>query len=192
MVVFFGSTIGNLDPHSRHNLLVQVRRQLASGDRFPLGVDLVKDQGILEVAYNDSRGVTADFNRNILRVVNRAANADFRAEAFRHHAFYDARESRIEMHLAPAKRQTVSLKDLALNICVSPDESIWTESSYKFTQEATEAMLQAAGLKFERWYTDCDGLFALALASPLTDESTAGIGAVPSGPAGIMTPLLPA
>ena len=192
LVVFFGSTIGNLDPQSRHNLLVQVQGQLASGDRFLLGIDLVKERGILEAAYNDSRGVTADFNRNILRVVNRAANADFRAEAFRHHAFYDSGESRIEMHLVPATPQAVSLKDLALNICVSPDESIWTESSHKFTQEGTASMLQAAGLKFERWYTDCDGLFALALASPLTDESTAGIGAVSSEPAGIMTPPLPA
>lgn len=166
LIVFLGSTIGNLDPQARHDFLVQVRRQLASGDRLLLGVDLVKDTAVLEAAYNDSKGVTEEFNRNILRVVNRAVHADFRPAAFHHHAFYNQQASRIEMHLTPESLQTVNLKDLGLRICISPDETIWTESSYKFTRESTTAMLAEAGLRIERWYTDCDRWFALVLATP--------------------------
>ena len=165
LVAFFGSTIGNLDPPSRHGFLAQIRRMLASGDRLLLGVDLVKDPAVLEAAYNDSAGVTVEFNRNILRVVNRAVHADFRPEAFQHHAFYNEQASRIEMHLSPGTRQTVYLRDLALDIEVPPGDNIWTESSYKFTQESTLTMLAQAGMRLERWYTDGDGLFALALAA---------------------------
>ena len=166
LVVFFGSTIGNLDPHARHKFLVQIRGHLAPDDRLLLGLDLVKDVAILEAAYNDPGGVTAEFNRNILRVVNRAVHADFRPEAFQHNAFYNQQASRIEMHLAPASLQTIELKALGLSIRVPPNETIWTESSYKFTRESTLAMLQEAGLSFEHWYVDRDNLFALVLAGP--------------------------
>ena len=164
LVVFFGSTIGNLDPEPRRRLLDGVRGLLSAEDRFLLGLDLVKERRVLEAAYDDQAGVTAAFNRNILRVVNRGLGGDFVPEAFRHHARYDADASRIEMHLVPARRQTAYLRDVDLTVEVAAGESIWTESSYKFTRETVEAMLTASGLGLDRWYSD--GQFALAVAAP--------------------------
>ena len=161
-----GSTIGNLDPQPRREFLLQLRQQLASGDRLLLGLDLVKDPLVLEAAYNDTLGITAEFNRNILRVVNRSVRSDFRPEAFQHYAYYNQQAGRIEMHLTPATLQTVDLRDLGLTISIASDETIWTESSYKFTSESTEAMLEEAGLCLQEWYTDSDRMFALALARP--------------------------
>jgi len=166
LVLFLGSTIGNLDPPERGALLAEVRRLLAPGDRFLLGVDLVKDVRALEAAYNDAAGVTAAFNRNILRVVNRAVGGDFRIEAFRHLAFYNTAASRIEMHLVAGPRQTVRLRRLGLAIEVAPEEGIFTESSYKFTRSSTEADLARADLRLERWDTDPEHRIALALAAP--------------------------
>ncbi len=163
LVVFFGSTIGNLDDAERHALLRQVRGLLGAGGRLLLGVDLVKDPARLQAAYDDAAGVTAAFNRNLLRVVNRGLGGDFRPEAFRHRALYDRTAARVEMHLVPVTPQVVRLRDLGLTLELSPDETIWTESSYKFTPPAAEAMLAAAGLGLERWYSD--GEFALALAA---------------------------
>jgi L-histidine N-alpha-methyltransferase len=164
LVVFFGSTIGNLDPEPRRQLLDGVRGLLSADDRFLLGLDLVKERRVLEAAYDDRAGVTAAFNRNILRVVNRGLGGDFVPEAFRHHARYDADASRIEMHLVPAQHQTAYLRDVDLTVEVAAGESIWTESSYKFTRETVEAMLIASGLGLDRWYSD--GQFSLALAAP--------------------------
>ena len=166
LIVLFGSTIGNLDPNSRRSFLLRLKEHLAPSDRFLLGVDLVKEPAILEAAYNDPTGVTAEFNRNILRVVNSGVQGNFQPEAFDHHAYYNQQDRRIEMHLTPTSLQTVHLRKLALRISISPEESIWTESSYKFTRESTEAMLEEAGLRLERWHTDSKSMFALALASP--------------------------
>ena len=164
LVAFLGSTIGNLDPAPRRDFLVQLRRQLAAGDRLLLGLDLVKDTVVLEAAYNDPGGVTAEFNRNILHVVNRAVGGDFESEAFQHSAHYNQQAARIEMHLTAASPQTVFLRELDMRVQLSEGETIWTESSYKFTRESTEAMLKEAGLELERWHTDADGMFALVLA----------------------------
>jgi L-histidine N-alpha-methyltransferase len=165
LVAFLGSTLGNLDPESRTALLVQIRALLGSEGRLLLGVDLVKDRQMLEAAYNDREGVTAEFNRNILRVVNRELGADFRPEAFRHHARFDEAASRIEMHLVPEGRQRVHVRDIALTVDIEPDETVWTESSYKFTHESVRSMLTDAGLALECWYTDPAATFALALAT---------------------------
>jgi len=164
LVVFLGSTVGNLDPPARHELFIQVRGLLRPGDRVLLGMDLVKERGVIEAAYNDVAGVTREFNRNVLRVVNRGLDGDFRPEAFRHHAFFNEDASRIEMHLVPPARQTVHLRAIGLTVEVSPHESIWTESSYKFTRASAGAMLAAAGLAPLAWYTDAGERFALALA----------------------------
>jgi L-histidine N-alpha-methyltransferase len=166
LVLFLGSTIGNLDAPARHALLAQVRGLLRRGDRLLLGVDLVKDPAVLEAAYNDAAGVTAEFNRNILRVVNRGLGADFRLEAFRHHAWYNAAESRIEMHLVADAPQVVRVRSLDLTVRLEPSESIWTESSYKFTRASIGAMLEAAGLRLDAWHPDAGNRFALALAAP--------------------------
>ena len=166
LIVFFGSTIGNLDPAPRYEFLVQVRRQLGLGDRLLLGLDLVKETAVLEAAYNDADGVTAEFNRNILKVVNREVGGDFQPELFRHLALYNAPAERIEMHLAPTSPQTVTLRDLSLTLRLLPEETIWTESSYTFTRESARTMIETAGLCIERWYSDTQDRFALVLVRP--------------------------
>lgn len=166
LALFLGSTIGNFDPGPRRALLRSIRRRLGRDGRLLLGVDLVKDRGALEAAYDDRAGVTAEFNRNILRVVNRALDGDFEPEAFRHRAFYHAAARRIEMHLVAERRQRVHLRRLGLVVDLAPGEGIWTENSYKFTRESTAAMLGEAGLALEAWYTDAAGQFGLALARP--------------------------
>jgi L-histidine N-alpha-methyltransferase len=165
LVMFLGSTIGNLDPQSRRQFLARVRALLhSSDDGFLLGVDLVKDAGVLEAAYDDPAGVTREFNRNILRVVNRALDGDFRPEAFRHLAFYNKGASRIEMHLVSDTAHEVRLRRLGLTVPFAAGEDIWTENSYKFTRDGVEAMLAEAGLRLVQWHVDPAGYFALALA----------------------------
>ena len=164
LVVFLGSTIGNLDLDGRIGLLGRVRRLMGPADRFLLGVDLVKETAVLEAAYNDSAGVTAEFNRNILRVVNQAVGGDFRPDEYEHLAFYDARHARVEMHLVARTAQTAWLGAFDLAVDVAAGDTIWTESSYKFTRESVEAELDVAGLHLERWLTDTDGMFGLLLA----------------------------
>ena len=132
-----------------------VRRQL-----------LVKDVKILHAAYNDAAGVTRDFNRNILNVINRGVDGDFQPETFRHHAFYNEAASRIEMRLVADSARSVKLGRLGLTIRFRPGEDIWTESSYKFTRESVEAMLAHAGLRLVRWYVDPANYFALAFGAP--------------------------
>jgi L-histidine N-alpha-methyltransferase len=165
LVIFLGSTIGNLDEDARHTLLGGIRRLLDAGDRLLLGVDLVKDLAVLEPAYADAQGVTAEFNRNILRVINRRLGANFDPEAFRHQAFYNEAAARIEMHLVAERDQRVVIRRLALTVDIAEGESIWTESSYKFTTASTATMLSVAGLALERWYTDAKQQVGLALAT---------------------------
>lgn len=165
LVAFLGSTLGNLEPASRTRLLSQIRRLLGPEGRVLLGVDLVKDRRVLEAAYNDREGVTAEFNRNILRVVNRGLGADFEPEAFRHRAYFNEKASRIEMHLVPERRQRVRVRDLNLTVEIEPHETVWTESSYKFTRDTVRSTLADGGLALECWYTDVGGTFGLALAT---------------------------
>jgi L-histidine N-alpha-methyltransferase len=166
LVLFLGGTIGNFDPAERVEFLSQVRDLLAEGDRLLIGMDLLKDTATIEAAYNDSAGVTAAFNRNMLNVINRGLLADFEPEAFEHRAFFNAAESRIEMHLVPHGPQLVSIRNLGITITIEPPETIWTESSYKFDRRSAEEMLTDAGLTLERFYTNerPDQLFGLALA----------------------------
>jgi L-histidine N-alpha-methyltransferase len=167
LAMFLGSTIGNLDAPARQRLLGGLRGLLPeAGDRLLLGVDLVKDVKILEAAYDDAAGVTRDFNRNILHVVNRGVDGDFRPEAFRHRAFYNEAAARIEMRLVSDAAQAVKLGRLGLTIRFRPGEDIWTESSYKFTRDGVEGMLAAARLRLARWHVDPANYFALALAAP--------------------------
>jgi L-histidine N-alpha-methyltransferase len=175
LVLFLGSTIGNLDAPARLALLAQVRGLLRRGDRLLLGVDLVKDRAVLEAAYNDAAGVTASFNRNILRVINRSLGADFRPDAFRHHAWYNAAEQRIEMHLVADRAQTVRIRHLGLEVRLDAAESIWTESSYKFTRASARAMLAAAGLRLDGWHSDANERFALVVAAPTSRAAAAPV-----------------
>ena len=166
LVLFFGSTLGNFDPTARRALLAEMRRLLGADGRLLLGLDLVKDRRVLEAAYDDAAGVTAAFNRNLLRHVNHVVKADFRPERYRHHAFYNAEPARIEMHLIADAPQRVRLEGLDLTVDFDTGEGIWTENSYKFTRDGTEAMLAEAGLELDEWYTDAERRFALVLCRP--------------------------
>jgi L-histidine N-alpha-methyltransferase len=166
LFAFLGSTIGNFAPDEAAVLLRQVRRAMRPGDRFLLGVDLRKDPARIEAAYNDARGVTAEFNRNILRVLNREAGTDFDTDAFEHRAFYDREEHRIEMHLVAGAPQTVHLPG-AGEVRFAAGESVRTEISCKHDRASVDALFAASGLAVERWETDPDGLYALVLGAPV-------------------------
>jgi L-histidine Nalpha-methyltransferase len=164
MIAFLGSTIGNLEPAPRAAFLTQVSAALRPGDTFLLGTDLVKDPARLHRAYDDAAGVTAEFNRNILMVVNTELDADFAVEEFEHVAVWDAASEWIEMRLRPAREQHVTIGDLGLAVSFAAGEEMRTEISAKFRREKIEAELAAAGLRTLRFWTDPDGDFALTLA----------------------------
>ena len=166
LVAFLGSTIGNLTPTTRAGFLDEIARGLEPGDAFLLGTDLVKDVNRLVAAYDDAAGVTADFNRNVLRVVNRNLAADFDPEAFAHVAQWDAAEEWIEMWLRSDAAQTVRVGGLDLTVDFEAGEAMRTEISAKFTRERVEAELGAAGLALDAWWTDPAGDFALSLSRP--------------------------
>ena len=166
LVVFLGSTLGNLEPLARRRFLRSLRRLLGTGDHFLLGVDLMKDPRVLHAAYDDAAGVTAAFNRNVLHVINRELDADFLPNQFRHVARVNEVAKRVEMHLVAEKAQVVHLRALDLTVRFEAGDDIWTESSYKFTRSGIETMLASADLALERWLTDPDDRFALVVARP--------------------------
>jgi L-histidine Nalpha-methyltransferase len=164
LVALLGGTIGNFPPGSRRRLLRDVRAMLRSGDCFLLGTDLVKDPAVIEAAYNDREGVTAEFNRNVLQVINRELDADFDPDAFDHVAFYDRRQEWVEMRLRSRRPCTVWVAGLELRVDFAAGEELRTEISAKFTPERLDADFAAAGLEAAGRWTDPDGLFALSLA----------------------------
>jgi dimethylhistidine N-methyltransferase len=169
-VVFFpGSTIGNFDPIPARHFLEHIARVLGPDGAMLIGVDLKKDAARLHRAYNDRQGVTAAFNLNLLKRINRELNSDFQLDGFQHHALYNPQESRIEMHLVSQKEQTVRLGDITINF--TKDESIWTESSYKYNLEEFQQMAALAGLKVARVWTDPQQWFSVHYLVA-ADEST--------------------
>jgi L-histidine Nalpha-methyltransferase len=164
VVAFLGSTIGNLDPTARAAFYGAVARGLVPGDALLLGTDLVKDPARLVAAYDDAAGVTAEFNRNVLRVVNRELDADFVPEAYAHVARWDADAEWIEMWLRADDAQAVRVERLDLDVAFAAGEAVRTEISAKFRRTGVEAELAAAGLELAEWWTDPDGDFALSLA----------------------------
>ena len=164
LVAFLGGTIGNLEPKVRADFLAALSAGMEPGDALLLGTDLVKDEGRLVAAYDDARGVTAAFNRNVLRVVNRELHADFVPERFAHVARYDAEAEWVEMWLRSEETQVVTVADLGLTARFAPGETMRTEISAKFRRPVVEGELGAAGLAVARWWTDPDGDFALSLA----------------------------
>src|SRR3954447_7168962 len=165
VIVFLGGTIGNFLPGTRRRFLRSLRRQLRPEDRILLGTDLVKDPAVLEAAYNDSAGVTAAFNRNVLAVMNRELGADFDLDAFEHVAFFDHHQEWVEMRLRATTPQEVRIEALDLTVHFAHREEVRTEISAKFTRERLRSDLRAAGLKLEELYTDPDDLFAVTLAT---------------------------
>lgn len=166
LVAFLGGTIGNLAPAGRARFLADVAAGLGPSDAFLLGTDLVKDVTRLEAAYDDSAGVTAAFNRNVLNVLNRELGADFVPELFEHVARFDLEQEWIEMHLRAVGDQQVKVRELDLVVELADGEELRTEISAKFRRERVEAELATAGLELAHWWTDPAGDFALSLSLP--------------------------
>jgi dimethylhistidine N-methyltransferase len=163
VVLFLGSTIGNLEPHAAEAMLGDLRSALRSGDVLLLGVDLRKDRAILEPAYDDALGVTASFNLNLLQRINRELGGQFELSGFAHRAFYDAEIGRIEMHLVSRRVQRVRIDALDLEIAFDEGESIHTESSYKQDARTLEELATGSGFTVARTWTDARKWFADAL-----------------------------
>ncbi len=164
LVAFLGGTIGNLAPPERAKFLNDLGGALAEGEHLLLGTDLVKDRGRLVAAYDDSAGVTAAFNRNVLAVINRSLDADFDVDGFEHVAVWNEDEEWIEMRLRADRAHRVHISDLDLDVSFANGEEMRTEISAKFRRDGVEAELGAAGFELQRWWTDRDGDFALSLA----------------------------
>jgi L-histidine Nalpha-methyltransferase len=165
LFAFLGGTIGNLFPAERARFLARLRELMGPGDRLVIGTDLVKDRSVLEAAYNDAAGITAEFNRNVLRVINAGLAADFRPEAFEHVALFDEANSWIEMRLRANGAQRVRIDGADLELTFADGEEIRTEISAKFTEDAVERELHDAGMQLDRFFTDGSALFGLAFAS---------------------------
>ncbi|MGI5203534.1 L-histidine N(alpha)-methyltransferase [Spirillospora sp. CA-108201] len=168
LIAFLGGTIGNMPPAERIGFLGGLRATMAEGDFLLIGADLVKDPGRLVRAYDDAAGVTAEFNRNVLSVINRELDADFDIGAFRHVAVWNAAEEQIEMRLRSLRAQDVRIDGLDLGVSFAEGEETRTEISAKFRRERLEAELGAAGLELAEFWTDEAGDFSLTLARPVS------------------------
>jgi L-histidine N-alpha-methyltransferase len=164
VVAFLGGTIGNLVPAERAKFLAGVRSVLNAGEWLLLGTDLVKDPGTLVRAYDDAAGVTAEFNRNVLRVLNRELDADFDVDAFAHVARWDTEREWIEMRLRATRAMRVHVAGLDLTVDFADGEEIRTEVSAKFRKDGVRSELADSGFELVSWLTDAQGRFALSLA----------------------------
>ena len=164
LYAFLGSTIGNFEPAAATVLLSCVARAMGPNDRFLLGADLIKDVARIEAAYNDAQGVTAEFNRNVLRVLNRELGCDFDLDCFAHRAFYDDHHHRIEMHLVAERAQDVRVPAVG-TVRFRAGETIRTEISCKYDRSRIDAMCAGAGLRIDVWRSNADESYALVLAS---------------------------
>jgi L-histidine N-alpha-methyltransferase len=166
LIALLGGTIGNFEPQQRASFLARVANLLGSDDHFLLGTDLVKDRATLEAAYNDAEGVTAEFNRNVLAVLNDRLGADFDRDAFEHVAFFDDENLFVDIRLRSLRRQLVTIADLGMTVAFERGEEMRTEISTKFARPGLEGIYAEAGLVLTDWWTDPEGLFALSLARP--------------------------
>jgi L-histidine Nalpha-methyltransferase len=163
LVVFLGGTIGNFTPERRREFLSDVRASMREEDHLLVGLDLVKDPAVLEAAYNDSAGVTARFNKNLLKVLNERLGGSFDPDLFRHRAIYDERAQRVEMWLFSERDQEIEVSDLGLSVPFEEGEGMRTEISAKFTPDSISDTFAESGLKLTELYTDGKDLFGLAL-----------------------------
>lgn len=166
LLALLGGTIGNLDPTGQARFLAEAASLLGPDDGLLLGMDLVKSRAVLEAAYDDAAGVTAQFNRNVLRVLNRELDGEFPVEEFTHVAWWNEAEQRIEMRLRAPRGLEVRLPGAELTVPLAAGEEIRTELSCKFTRATAAARLEQAGLELSRWEVDEHEQFALALARP--------------------------
>ncbi|HEX9623729.1 MAG TPA: L-histidine N(alpha)-methyltransferase [Streptosporangiaceae bacterium] len=167
LIAFLGSTIGNLLPDERAEFLRGLRAKLRPGDSVLLGTDLVKDPAVLVAAYDDAAGVTADFNKNILAVLNAELGGNFDLDEFEHVAVWDTGAEWIEMRLRSCVDQTVELSGLGLSVPFVAGEELRTEVSAKFRRDGVADELAAAGLRLRHWWTDDRGRFGLSLSDPV-------------------------
>jgi L-histidine N-alpha-methyltransferase len=165
LIAFLGGTVGNLYPDQRSDFLARLAALMGPGDSLLLGTDLVKETDRLELAYDDPAGVTAEFNKNVLTVLNRELGADFDLEDFQHVARYDPGEARMDIRLRSLAEQTIRLDALGLSVDFAAGEEMRTEISSKFTRERLEAVYAEAGLELRGWFTDAADDYALSLAS---------------------------
>ena len=163
LLLFLGSTIGNFDKHEAAEFLKSVRATMCPGDRLLIGVDLVKPVRLMLEAYDDAAGITAAFNRNLLARMNGELGANFDLRAFHHEARWCGREQRIEMHLRTRYRHTVHIPGAGIDVSFRPGETIWTESSHKFTIEGLHAMAERAGFRQEACWVNEQWPFAECL-----------------------------
>lgn len=166
LIIFLGGTIGNFAPERRRLFLNNLRAGLKRGDYLLVGVDLVKDTRVLEAAYDDAAGVTARFNKNLLKVLNRRLGGEFDPKFFAHRATYNDEATRVEMWLDSKVAQTVPVADLDLDVTFAAGEGMRTEISTKFTRESAGEMFRESGFKLLTFYTDDEDLFGLALGEP--------------------------
>jgi L-histidine N-alpha-methyltransferase len=167
LVAFLGSTIGNMMPAERAVFLSRVRSRMRPGDAFLLGTDLVKDPAVLVAAYDDSAGVTAAFNKNVLSVLNASLGADFDLDAFEHVAAWNAGQEWIEMRLRSTAGQQVAVPGIQRTVRFAAGEEMRTEISSKFRRDGVAAELAAAGFAVRAWWTDDAGQFGLSLSVPV-------------------------
>lgn len=166
LVIFLGGTLGNFTGEDRTTFLEGVASGLGQGDRFLVGVDLIKNVEILKAAYDDEKGITAAFNRNMLSVINDSLGADFEPELFDHEAVYNDCESRVEMWLVSRQEQEVTLGDPGLSVNFETGEGVRTEISTKFSRDSAASMFEGSGLRLSELYTDREELFGLAIGEP--------------------------
>jgi L-histidine N-alpha-methyltransferase len=164
LALYIGTSIGNFSPEEAQLILRNLRAQLQTGDALLLGTDMIKDERALLAAYDDSDGITAAFNLNILRRLNREMGANFDVDCFRHRVLWNSIESRIEMHLECTQEQDVSIEDADLDLHFMPRETIHTENSYKFTDRGIRILLNESGFETRGAWKDSQGWYALTLA----------------------------
>ncbi len=164
LFVFLGGTIGNFGDAEARRFLGSIASIMGPDDRLLMGTDLVKSTARLNAAYNDAQGLTAEFNKNVLRVINRELQADFHLDRFEHLAFFHEEHSRIEMHLRSLGPQTVRIEALDIEVDFEDGETIHTEISRKFTRRTVESLYAASSLTMESWHTPADESFALSVA----------------------------
>ena len=164
LALYIGTSIGNFSPEEARLILRNLRAQLRTGDGLLLGTDMVKDEPTLLAAYDDSDGITAAFNLNILHRLNRELGANFDASSFRHRVLWNSIESRIEMHLESTQDQDVSIEDADVDLHFMPRETIHTENSYKFTDRGIRSLLNESGFETTGAWKDSHGWYALTLA----------------------------
>ncbi len=165
LFVYMGGNIGNFPMEEIRELLTRTASAMTEKDRLLIGIDLVKDPEVIEAAYNDREGITAAFNKNILRRINRELDGEFHLDQFEHNAPYLRDQQKVEMRLVSLKEQTVPVHALDMSFHFEQGEHIHTENSQKFTRDSFRSLCNDVGLTFETWYTDPDQLFAVTFSS---------------------------